>query len=101
MCACRWLKFLIFPMYAFWVPQIVYCARHDVRQPLRPAYVIGITLTRLALPLYLFGCPHNLLGWQPRPGVCLGLCICMAVQVRGFEPRSWVAVEPCQPKQTC
>lgn len=88
-------------MYAFWVPQIVYCARHDVRQPLRPAYVIGITLTRLALPLYLFGCPHNLLGWQPRPGVCLGLCICMAVQVRGFEPRSWVAVEPCQPKQTC
>lgn len=72
---------LIFPLYAFWVPQIVFCVRHDVRQPLRPAYVVGITLTRLALPLYLFGCPRNLLGWQPRPGVCLGLCACMALQV--------------------
>ncbi|CAL8462582.1 g2115 [Coccomyxa elongata] len=76
-----WLKILIFPLYAFWIPQIVFCARHDVRQPLRPAYIIGVTLTRLALPLYLFGCPHNLLGWQPRPGVCLGLCAFMAVQV--------------------
>jgi hypothetical protein len=75
------MKYLVFLMYSFWVPQIVYCARHDARQPLRPVYIIGITLTRLALPLYVFGCPRNILRVAPAPWVCVSLCASIAFQV--------------------
>ena len=45
---CRWMKGLVFLLLGFWVPQIVHCARHDARQPLRPLYVVGTSLTRRA-----------------------------------------------------
>lgn len=74
------MRYLVSPMYSFWVPQIIYCAYHEARQPLQPLYVVGMTLTRLALPLYIFGCPHNVLKLQSDPGICVGLCLSMAVQ---------------------
>ncbi|CAK0754278.1 hypothetical protein CVIRNUC_002285 [Coccomyxa viridis] len=76
-----YMKYLVFPMYSFWVPQILYCAYHEARQPLRPLYVVGMTLTRLALPLYIFGCPYNVLRLQTDLGICAMLCLSMAVQV--------------------
>ena len=75
------MKYLVFPMYSFWVPQILYCVYHEARQPLRPLYVVGMTLTRLALPLYIFGCPYNVLRLQTDLGICAMLCLSMAVQV--------------------
>lgn len=77
------MRYLVFPVYSFWVPQIVFCAYNEARQPLRPLYVIGMTLTRLALPLYVFGCPHNVLRLAADPAICVGLCLSMAVQVGG------------------
>ena len=77
----RYMKYLVFPMYSFWVPQILYCAYYEARQPLRPLYVVGMTLTRLALPLYIFGCPYNVLRLQTDLGICALLCLSMAVQV--------------------
>ena len=77
----RYMKYLVFPMYSFWVPQILYCVYHEARQPLRPLYVVGMTLTRLALPLYIFGCPYNVLRLQTNLGICAMLCLSMAVQV--------------------
>lgn len=74
------MRYLVCPMYSFWLPQIIYCAYHEARQPLRPLYVVGMTLTRLALPLYIFGCPHNVLKLQSDPGICVALCLSMAVQ---------------------
>ena len=41
----------------------------------------GMTLSRLALPLYIFGCPHNLLHIKPQPWLCMGLCAYLAAQV--------------------
>ena len=73
---------MIFPIYSFWIPQILYCVYHEARQPLRPLYVVGMTLTRLALPLYMLGCPHNVLRLQSNPGICIGLCLGMGLQVR-------------------
>ena len=75
------MKGLVFLLFGFWVPQIVHCARHDARQPLRPLYVVGMSLSRLALPLYLYGCPRNVLKIGHSPGVCLGLCASMSLQV--------------------
>lgn len=76
------MRYMVFPMYSFWIPQILYCVYHEARQPLRPLYVVGMTLTRLALPLYIFGCPHNVLRLQSDPGICIGLCLSMGLQVR-------------------
>lgn len=71
----------MFLLYTFWLPQIVYCVRTDSRQPLRPLYVVGMSAARLALPLYLYGCPSNLLRVAPSPGVCIGLTLFVASQV--------------------
>lgn len=78
---CRYMKYIVFGLYSFWIPQIVLCVRDDVRQPLKPMYVIGMSLTRLALPLYLFGCPHNLPRVPFSPAICIGLTLHLAFQV--------------------
>lgn len=51
---------------------------------------VGMTLSRLALPLYVFGCPHNLLHTKPQPWLCLGLCAYMGAQVRDQTLSDWV-----------
>ena len=37
-------------------------------------------MSRLALPLYVYGCPSNLLHAKPQPLLCLGLSLWMACQ---------------------
>ena len=54
-------------------PQIVSNATMDVKQALRKDYIIGITLTRLIMPLYFWGCPVNFLGLNTNLGVTIGL----------------------------
>ena len=39
-------------------------------------------MSRLALPLYVYGCPNNLLHTKPQPWLCLGLCLWLGCQVR-------------------
>ena len=72
-------------LHSFWLPQIAYCVRTESRQPLWGPFVIGMTLTRLALPLYLFGCPHNLLRLPPNYGLCVLLVLWMAAQVSAWH----------------
>ncbi|CAM9098708.1 unnamed protein product [Ectocarpus fasciculatus] len=52
---------LIFVFYSFWVPQIVYNAYEGTRQPYLPQFAVGMTISRLFIPLYAFGCPENFL----------------------------------------
>lgn len=98
---CRYMKLALFPVFSFWLPQILLSARLDQQQPLRPEYVVGMTVTRLALPLYLFGCPHNLLRIEPCPRLCVALAAYVALQAavlivqyrrgpRAFLPRVWL-----------
>lgn len=54
----KWVTLLLF---SFWVPQIVFSARKNLRPPFTQQYVRVMSITRLALPLYIFGCPSNLL----------------------------------------
>lgn len=67
----RFIRPILMLVYSFWIPQVVHCARTDVRQPLRPLYVIGMSVTRLLLPLYLYGCPSNVLRVSPSPAFCV------------------------------
>ena len=41
-----------------------------------------MTLSRLALPLYVYACPSNLLHTRPQPWLCLGLSLWLGAQVR-------------------
>ncbi|EPS63571.1 hypothetical protein M569_11212, partial [Genlisea aurea] len=55
----RYLKPIVLMIHSFWIPQIVSNVIHDSRKPMHPHYVLGMTLTRMAFPLYAFGCPRN------------------------------------------
>ncbi|GBG63151.1 hypothetical protein CBR_g36920 [Chara braunii] len=46
-----WYILLLF--YSFWIPQIVSNAVRDSRKPLHPHYILGISITRLAIPLFM------------------------------------------------
>jgi transmembrane E3 ubiquitin-protein ligase len=50
---------IIFGLYSFWVPQILYSAYSGGRKALELPYVLGMSASRLFFPLYVFGCPHN------------------------------------------
>ena len=82
---CRFGHVLVFVAFSFWVPQIIYCAATDSRQPLSALYMWGMSLTRLALPLYLLTCPHNLLRIEPRPVAGTLLVLWVAAQVGGAD----------------
>lgn len=52
-------------MYSFWIPQIVCNVEQRSRKPLQRQYIIGITVTRLLIPLYFYGCPENFVHAEP------------------------------------
>lgn len=91
-------------MYSYWVPQIVLCVRDDCRQPLRASYVIPMTLARLALPLYVYGCPNNIMKVKAQPMLCAALLVFSALQVavlllqRHWGPRWFVPKSMLPPK---
>ncbi|XP_024359669.1 transmembrane E3 ubiquitin-protein ligase FLY2 isoform X2 [Physcomitrium patens] len=74
------LRYILFLFYSFWIPQIVANVVRDSRKPLHPHYIVGITLTRLAIPLYAFACPNNFMRIEPNLGWCLGLTTFLGAQ---------------------
>lgn len=95
----RYMKWVLFGLYSWWLPQIVLSAMSDTRQPLRPVYVAGTSAARLALPLYLYGCPANLLRIPPAPRMLTALVAFVAAQVQSPSagcggPRSAVLLMP-------
>ena len=42
-------------LYSFWIPQIARNVVTEARKPLHPYYIYGMSVTRLAAPLYVFG----------------------------------------------
>lgn len=75
----NFLRPVLFILYSFWIPQIISNVIRDTRKPLHPYYIVGMTVTRLAVPLYVFGCPSNFLRievdyyWCIYLGVFIGL----------------------------
>lgn len=74
------LRPILFVMYSFWIPQIITNVIRDTRKPLHPHYILGMTVTRLAIPLYLFGCPSNFLRIEVDKNWCISLGVFMALQ---------------------
>ncbi|ETW04107.1 hypothetical protein, variant 1 [Aphanomyces invadans] len=91
-----WMQVLVVIASSFWVPQIVHNVHREVRNPLDNGYVVGMSMTRLFLPLYLYGCPNNFLTAMPifplqyHPHLCVGLVVWMTAQVAVlFLQRYW------------
>ena len=74
------LRFFLFALYSFWVPQIILNVVEDHRRPLLPLYILGTSITRLAIPMYFWGCPHNFLHIQPQPSSAIALVIWLMIQ---------------------
>ncbi|XP_024532225.1 transmembrane E3 ubiquitin-protein ligase 1 [Selaginella moellendorffii] len=74
------LRYILVVFYAFWIPQIVANVARDSRKPLHPHYILGITLTRLAIPLYAFGCPRNFMRIEVDVGWCIGISSFLLLQ---------------------
>lgn len=90
------IRLFVFGLYSFWLPQIILNAIEDHRRPLLPVYIILTSVTRLAIPLYFWLCPHNFLHIQPQPVVALCLvcwilmqCLMILSQYK-FGPRWFI-----------
>lgn len=98
------LKYFMFALYSFWLPQIILSVVEDHRKPLHPLYILGMSVTRLAIPLYFWSCPHNFLHVQPQYSTALTLvgwvffqAIVLFSQHR-YGPR-WFVPKPLLPEK--
>ncbi|KAL0075034.1 hypothetical protein J3Q64DRAFT_1811683 [Phycomyces blakesleeanus] len=66
--------------YSFWIPQSIRSISRGCRRPLSPKYVVGMSISRLAIPLYFYGCPENVLAHKTTPWIW-ALVVYMAFQV--------------------
>ncbi|KAL1345898.1 hypothetical protein HN51_019572 [Arachis hypogaea] len=76
----HYLRPILLLMYSFWIPQIITNVIRDSRKPLHPHYILGITITRLAIPLYVFGCPNNFMRIESDRSWCLYLAVFIGLQ---------------------
>ncbi|KDO17998.1 hypothetical protein SPRG_16480 [Saprolegnia parasitica CBS 223.65] len=85
--AWHYLNVLVVLAFSFWVPQIVHNAHREVRNPFDWVYMLGMSVSRLFLPLYFYGCPSNFLSalpvyqMQAQPGMCYLLVGWVALQI--------------------
>ncbi|KAI3802253.1 hypothetical protein L1987_30383 [Smallanthus sonchifolius] len=76
----RYLRSIVVILQSFWIPQIICNVVGDSRKALHPHYIVGMSLTRLAIPLYVFGCPHNFMRIQPDYNFSITLVLLVAFQ---------------------
>jgi len=113
------LLLMIYPAYStvplliasqlYWVPQIFLDASKGHKSPLSIKFIAGVTICRLLLPMYVYGCPESIFNDEiiPRPAGNSGfvVSILMFVQIvqvaviisqRRFGPR-WFVPWMCLP----
>lgn len=84
-----------FIFYSFWVPQIVRNVFRGCRHPLSHRYIFVMSITRLSVPLYFYGCPDNIIGHETTPWVWLlvgyiALQVVILLLQDAFGPRFFV-----------
>ncbi|GMH77803.1 hypothetical protein TrST_g13875 [Triparma strigata] len=72
-------------LYSFWVPQIILNVTTEARKPLHIHYIIGMSITRCMLPLYLFGYGGNFVavafqGFKIDFSICFSLVVWVGFQ---------------------
>lgn len=98
------LRYFVFALYSFWTPQIVLSVVQDHRKPLHPLYILGMSVTRMAIPLYFWSCPRNFLHIQPRFETAVALAAWVFFQAlvllsqHLYGPR-WFVPKPLLPEK--
>ena len=97
----NYMRWILLLMYSFWIPQIVANVVRDSRKPLHPYYILGMTVTRLAIPLYVFGCPKNFMRVEPSNAWCVGLCAFTGFQAAVLLLQHYFGSRCFVPRKVC
>ena len=81
----RLTGFVVLILYSFWVPQIALNVVTEARRPLHLHYIVGMSVTRVMFPLYLFGYSNNFVAvafpsFKPNYGLCAMLVLWVGAQ---------------------
>ncbi|KAG0309914.1 hypothetical protein BGZ98_000002 [Dissophora globulifera] len=85
-------------LFSFWIPQIVRNVTRGSKRGLNLWFVLGMSVTRLALPVYFYACPENLMGHKPTPWIW-GLVAWVALQVCVLLLQDWLGPRFFVPKK--
>ncbi|KAF9133910.1 hypothetical protein BGW39_008665 [Mortierella sp. 14UC] len=85
-------------LFSFWIPQIVRNVIRGSKKGLSLWFILGMSVTRLAIPVYFYGCPENLMGHEPTPWIW-GLVVWMALQVGVLLLQDWLGPRFFVPKK--
>jgi len=82
----RYMDFLVVIAYSFWIPQIVNNMVKGHRKPLHFIYLYGMSISRLMIPIYIYGCPSNIaytitgIHMKPKYYMCVVLVLWVSFQ---------------------
>ncbi|KAF9959133.1 hypothetical protein BGZ72_010262 [Mortierella alpina] len=85
-------------LFSFWIPQIVRNVIRGSKRGLSLWFVLGMSVTRLALPVYFYACPENLLGHETTRWIW-GLVLWVALQVSVLLLQDWLGPRFFIPKK--
>jgi len=92
------LDSIVIMFQAYWVPQILHDAWQGSRNALCPTFIGGLSITRMLLILYLWGCPKGIfsgdlyprLPGAPSASLCTWVVVFQLVQVGiMFSQQKW------------
>ncbi|ORZ14412.1 hypothetical protein BCR41DRAFT_86945 [Lobosporangium transversale] len=85
-------------LFSFWIPQIVRNVTRGSKRGLDLRFVLGMSITRLVLPIYFYACPNNLMGHEPTLWIW-GLVLWVALQVCVLLLQDWLGPRFFVPKK--
>lgn len=85
-------------LYSFWIPQIVRNVSRGSKRGLSNLFILGMSVTRLVIPVYFYGCPGNLMGHEATPWIW-GLVLWVALQTSVLLLQDWLGPRFFIPKK--
>ncbi|KAG9072643.1 hypothetical protein KI688_000414 [Linnemannia hyalina] len=86
-------------LFSFWIPQIIRNVIRGSKKGLSLWFILGMSATRLTIPVYFYGCPDNLMGHEPTPWIW-GLVAWVALQVGVLLLQDWLGPRFFVPKKS-
>jgi len=72
--------FCVLLLSSYWLPQILWNLYSNSRKPFIPMYVGVISITRIFVPLYFYGCPKKFARNEPNYVLCASVSLYVFVQ---------------------
>ncbi|KAF9584235.1 hypothetical protein BGW38_007139 [Lunasporangiospora selenospora] len=85
-------------VFSFWIPQIVRNVIRGSKRGLSMWFVLGMSFTRLVLPVYFYGCPSNLMGHETTRWIW-GLVLWVGLQMSVLLLQDWLGPRFFVPKK--